>query len=357
MIQRQAFLSLLLSGLLAGATVVAQDSIAFRSEVEVAGAPGVADVRQQTTRVEREGHTVERVVMEASSINGGMRVLSEVVDDTARIDAETSRRTRQEFVTDTNGHRRLVSTVEERRVDRPDGGHVIIRGLSEPDVNGRARATRREREETVAEGGGVFRTEIEVSEPITSTNTFLPTERVEQRERRDGELVLELDRTTYTNPTGRGSWEATERRVLNRKTDGEKTRAVETIYRTNGTGALVLSDRIVSRAWTGSGGTEYQTEEIFSRDIPNQVRSAKPTLFQQVATRRSAQPNGGWTLARTVKEPRGGQMRVVERVVERARPGGRGGLVIEREVQQLTVNGRLETTSVSRTTESHATTR
>ena len=96
MIQRHAFLSLLFSGLVVGSTVIAQDSTAYRSEAEVAGAPGVADVRQQTTRVEREGHTVERVVMEASSINGGMRVLSEVVDDTARIDAETSRRDRYE---------------------------------------------------------------------------------------------------------------------------------------------------------------------------------------------------------------------------------------------------------------------
>ena len=357
MIQRHAFVSLLFSGLLAGATVVAQDSTPFQSEVEVTGAAGIADFRELTTRLEREGHTVERVVVEASSINGGMRVLSEVVDDTARIDAETSRHTRQEFVTDTNGRPRLVSTLEERRVERADGGQLIIRDLTEPDVNGRSRATRHEREDTVAVGGGVFRTKIEVSEPVASGSTFLLTERVEQREHRDGDVVLELDRTTYANPTGRGRWTATERRVLTRRTDDARSRVVETVYQPDGTGNLVVSDQIVSREWTDPGGTEHLTEEVFARDIPNQVRTATPTLFQEVDTRRSALANGGWTLTRTVKEPRGGQMRVVERVVERARPGGRDGLVIEREVQRLTINGRLETTSVSRTTESDATTR
>ena len=45
-------------------------------------------------------------------------------------------------------------------------------------------------------------------------------------------------------------------------------------------------------------------------------------------------------------------MQVVERVVERARPDSRGGTVIERETQQLDVNGRLQTVSVSRELES-----
>ena len=351
MIRRHAFLPLLLSGLVMGSAAMAQDSAVFRSEVEVFRTPSVAGFRELITREERDGRTVERTVVEASSINGGVRVLSEVVDEAAQIAEGTSRRTRQEFITDTNGRRRLVTTTEEHRVDRSDGGQRITRGRSEQDVNGRSRATRREREERVAEVGGVFRTEIEVSEPIVSGRRFLATERVEQREHRDGELVLEFDRTTYANPTGRGTWEATERRVLNREADGERNRAVETVYRSNGAGDLVLSERIVSREWTGSGGTEHRTEEVFTRDIPSQVRSADLTLFQQIEIRRAIWSNGGWTTTRTVKEPSSGQMRIVERLVERARPDGRGGTVTEREVQRLDVNGRFETTHVSQTRE------
>ena len=353
MIRHHAFLSLLLSGLVMGSPVIAQDATAFRSVVEVAGNPDVAGFRELTSREERGGRTVERSVVEASSINGGARVVSDVVDDTAQVGEGTSRRTREEFVTDTNGRRRLVSTSEEHRLDRSDGGWHITRSRSEQDLNGRSRATRREREEGVAEAGGVFRTMIEVSEPIVSGREFLATERVEQREQRDGELVLELDRTTYVNPTGRGAWEATERRILNREAAGEGNPAVETVYRSNGAGDLVLSDRIVSREWTGSGGTEYRTEEVFTRN-PSQMRSGDLKLFQQIKMRRTMRSNEHWTMTRTVRELSAGQMRAVERSVERARRDGRGGTVIDREVQQLDVNGRFETTYVSRTRERSA---
>jgi hypothetical protein len=338
-----------------GAAVTAQEATTStsRAVVEVAAAPGASAYRERTTREEREGRTVERSVVEASSINGGTRVLSEVVDDTARTSPGTTQRTRQQFVTDTNGRSRLVATTQEQRIERVEGGHVIVRDLSEPDVNGRSRATRREREETVAVGGGVFSTETEVSEPVGGGADFLATARTERRERRDGDVVLEQDTTTYANPTGRGSWEATERRVLSRQVDGAGSRGVETVYRSNDAGELVVSDRIVSREWT-RGGTEYRTQDVFSTEIPNNGRSAEPRLYQQVEERRTNKPSGAWTTTRTTREPRGGQMRVVEQVVERARPDGRGGTVVDREVLRLDINGRLETTETSQTRESGA---
>ena len=137
-------------------------------------------------------------VVERPSINGDLTVLLDAEDETVRIDAETSRRTRREYGTDADGRRRLVVTIEEGRVDRPDGGQSIVRSFTVPDVNGRPRVTRRETEETVPEGGGVgvFRTQIEVSVPDVNRGRFVSTERVEQRERRGGEQVLEIDRMT-----------------------------------------------------------------------------------------------------------------------------------------------------------------
>ena len=121
--------------------------------------------QEPTDRQEAPQRTTERSVVEGLSTSGDTTVLSEVVDETVRRDAETSQRTRREFVTDVNGRQRLVSTIEERHVVRPDGGHRIIRDFTEPDLNGRSRTTRREHEEMVAEGDGVFITQIEVTEP------------------------------------------------------------------------------------------------------------------------------------------------------------------------------------------------
>ena len=236
---------------------------------------------------------VSSTVVERPSINGDLTVLLDVEDETVRIDAETSRRTRQEYGTDADGRRRLVVTIEQDRVDRPDGGQSIVRSFTVPDVNGRPRATRREIEETVPEGGGVSRTQIEVSVPGVNRGRFVSTERVEQRETRGGEQVLEIDRTTYTSLNKRGTWAVRERRIVNRDYGDEGVRAVESIYTQDGSGTLILTDQIVSREWTGAQGREYRTEEIFSRDIRGQVRSREPRLFQQVQVVRTNRSDGG----------------------------------------------------------------
>ncbi len=290
---------------------------------------------------------VSSTVAEQPSINGDLTVLLDVEDETVRIDAETSRRTRREYGTDAEGRRRLVVTIEEDRVDRPDGGQSIVRSMTIPDANGRPRATRRETEETVPEGGGVFRTQIEVSVPGVNRGTFVLTERVEQVEQRDGEQVLEIDRTTYISQSG--TWVARERRTVSRDYRDEEVRAVESIYTRDGSGNLVLTEQIMSREWTGTGGREYRTEEIFASHIRGQVRSREPRLFQQVQVVRTNRSDGAWKTTREVKETRGGRLLVVERVIEESRPDGRGGTVVERETRRLDVNGNLQIVDVSRT--------
>ena len=332
--------------------VLTQDSSTSRSEIETSPAPGVSGYRLLTTRDQARGRTLERIVVEGPSINGVATVLSEVQDEKVQVGEEASRRTRREFATDANGRQKLISITEEHRMARPDGGQLIVRDFTEPDVNGRSRSRRREREETVALGNGIFRTEIEVSVASARRGTLLPTERVEQRELRDGEQVLQLDSTTYLNATGRGAWEPVERRVLQRNYSGRKVQTVESVYRSDSRGPLVPSDRIVSREWTGSGGREYRTEHIFTTDIPNEVRTPALRLYQQVEVVRTNRPSGGSVTTRTVRESRDNRMQVVERVVERSRPDSRGGIVIERETQRLDVNGRLQTVEVSRARES-----
>ena len=195
-------------------------------------------------------------------------------------------------------------------------------------------------------------TQIEVSEPSTRGNDLVATERIDQSERRDGEQVVERDRTTYINPTGGGAWVAQERRILRQDASDGEIRSVESVYTADDAGQLVQSDRIVSREWTGPGGREYRTEEIFSRDVVDEIRAATPQLRQQVEIVRTVGRDGRWSTTRTVRAFRNGRLQVVERVVERARSTGRGDTVIEQETQQLDVNGRLQTARVSRSRES-----
>lgn len=338
--RNHAFIAVLLLGLVTGPAAVAQDSGIFRSEVDVVSA-GMLDFSQLTIRDVRDNRTTERSALTAPSVNGGMIPISDVVDEAVRLNAEISTRTRREFAPDADGRLRLVATLEERLVEQSDGTRRIARTFSEDDVDGRSRVTRRETEHTVAEGDGVFRTTIERSDSFLNGGRFAPAVRVEQRERRRGELVAELERTTYANRLGRSSWDITERRMLRRRLDGDAVTSVETVYRPDVSGHLMLNDRTMTRTWT-TEGTDRRTDEVFTTNVPNQVQSMQPRLFQLVETRRTNRPDGGWTTTRTVSETRNQQLRVVKQVIENTTLEGRTGRVTERTVRQLDVNGRLE---------------
>jgi len=295
--------------------------------------------------------TVLRSTVEDSSA-GGTTVSSEVVDETVARDAGTTVRTRREFVTDADGSRRIVPTIVERRVAGSDGGHQIVREFTATDLNGRPQTTRREREELVAEGNGLFITRIEVTEPSINGGQFVQTERIEQQERRAGDQVVELERTTYADPTGRGAWAVLERRVLARDYADGGAEAVEVIYRPDASRNLVESERIVSREWTDARGREFRAEEVYGQDI-NAAGALTRRPVQQVETVRTSRPDGRSETTRTVSQQAQDRMQVIERVVERSRPDGSGGTVIEQEIQQADADGRFWPVATSRARESN----
>ncbi len=288
-------------------------------------------------------------VVERPSINGGSSVLLEVKTDTTRGESGTSRTRRREYGTDVDGRSSLLLTVEERRVSRPDGGESVVREFTQPDVNGRTRTTRRETQETVTEGDGVYRTEIDVSAPGANGDRFVPTERVEKTERRDGDRMLESESITYTTLTNRGDWQASEHRVVKRSYGESEIQSVESVYRPDGSGNMVLRDEIVRKEWTGSRGQQHTRDEVFATDIPGQGRSSTPRLFQQIDTVRTTRPDGSTKTIREVRERRGNRTVVVERVTERERLDSRGGTLVERETQRRDVNGQLRAVGVDRT--------
>lgn len=301
---------------------------------------------QAAGEAQAPGRTLTRSVVEGPSTRGNMAVLSEVVDETVRRDARTSQRTRSEFIIDPDGRQRLASVMEEQRVAQPDGGHQVSREFMDLDVDGRSRPTRREREQTTAQGNGLFVTDIEVSESSINGGGFVPTGRVQQRERRDGDQVVEREATTSVDPTGRGTWDVVEQRILTRGVANGSAEAVELIYRPDSSGKLVESERIVSRQRT-VGGQEFQTDEVYRQDI-NTGGSLTRQPVQQMEIVRTTLPDGGSDTTRTVSQRMGDRLQVIERVIERSRPDGRGGLVTEQEVQRSITDGRLETTGTGR---------
>ena len=297
------------------------------------------------------GRTLTRSVVEGPSTGGQMTVLSEVVDETVRRDANTSQRTRSEFVADAQGRQRLASVMEEQRVAQPDGGHQITREFKDLEFDGRSRTTRREREQRTARGNGLFVTDIEVTQSSINGGGFVPTERVQQQERRVGDQVVEREATTSVDPTGRGTWNVVEQRTLTRSVANGSAEAIELIDRPDTSGNLVRSERIVSKEGT-AGGQAFRTDEVYRQDINNGGSLAGQPV-RQVDIVRTTLSDGGSETTRTVSERLGGdRLQITERAVERSRPDGPGGRVIEQEVQRSIVYGRLETVATGTIRES-----
>jgi len=343
-----ALVMALLAGSLATASGLAQEADRSRTEVRAVSSEGVPDTRTVTTLEHRAGRTVERTVVEGAGVDGGATVLSETIEETATAGAGTVERMRREYTTGPNGDRQLIMTVAERTDEQADGGRLTVRDYTEPDLNGRSRTTRREREETVAEGNGVFRTRIDITEPTIAG--LSRTQVIEQTEQRNGEDLVAQERTTYADPTGRGDLEPVERRVLTREPADGSARSVEVVYRADDNDNLVQRERIERRERTGPDGAQIVSEEVFTRGVNGPAASLR--LEQRVESVRTERPGGGWTATRTVSESRGGRMQAVERVVERTAPDGSGGVTIERETQRVDVNGRFRTVSTTRARES-----
>jgi hypothetical protein len=307
-------------------------------------------VAQAVPDAQAPARTLKRSIVESRSGSGGTPLPSEVVEETVRRDARTSQRTRSEFITDAQGRQQLVSVMEEQGVAEQDGSHQITREFMELDANRQSRTTRRERERVTARGNGVFVTDIEVAEPSINGGGFVPTQRIEQRERRVRGQVVEREATTLLDPTGGGSWNVLEQRVLTRDVAKDRAEGVELIYRPDSSRRLVQSERIVSREWA-VGGQEFHVDEIYRQDINNGGSLARQHA-EQVDIVRTNLSDGGSDTTRTVSQRSGDRMQVIERVVERSRPDGRGGLVIEQEVQRSIVHGRVETVATGRRRES-----
>jgi hypothetical protein len=112
----------------------------------------------------------------------------------------------------------------------------------------------------------------------------------------------------------------------------------------------VQSERIVSREWA-VGGQAFHTDEIYRRDINNGGALTRQPV-QQVEIVQTTLSDGGLDTARTVSERVGDRLQVIESAVERARSDGRGGLVVEQEVQRSVVDGRFHIVATGRRRES-----
>lgn len=331
----------------------ASQDVTRQEQTDYGSSSGTAGYRRLITHEEDGDRTRDTWVVVGSSVNGGDVELLEVQQETIRIDEGTTRVTREQFRTDSDGRKVLLETVEEERIEDPDGDVRITRAVSETDANGRSQLSRRETETTVSGPDGTYETDTEISRPGINQREFVSKERVLESGRNDADgRILESDRTSYSDPTGQGNWEALERRLATHRYGEQETSTTEDVYRQDASGELILNERVVAREWTDAEGRERTTEDVYSTDIPGQRSLREPRLLRQVSVTRTETSNGGWEVNREVSESRQGRFRVVERETEIARGNRNGTLDIEHRIERLDANGRMRVVQSTSSSES-----
>lgn len=170
-------------------------------------------------------------------------------------------------------------------------------------------------------------------------------ERSESTEQQVSPAVIRRDRA-YMYRDLNGRWVPTEARSGETRGIGSAERVEEeTIQRPNLTGALVLSDRVVTRT-SESNGEHRVVIDTYSQDAEGFVRNDSRLALRQRIRRSTTVTAYG--VQNTVEEIEARNplapndpMRVIQRTLETVRSVGQGRWVTERQVFERDQNGRM----------------
>lgn len=298
-------------------------------------------------RVERTtvsgGRKVIIETAEAPGVEGEWHPVEEVVSNTTQAGNTTPRIQRDVFRFDAQRQRRLAETTESQET-RANGSTRNDRRTWVADLDGRLTLSSGSTEERrlVVPGIQQNNTTVLLRSPEGSLRE---AERTESNEREVSADVVRHDSSHLVrDPNGR--WVPIEARGNETRGIGSVERVEEeTVQRPNLNGALVVSDRLVTRT-SESTGENRVVIETYSQGAEGFVRSdTRLALQQRVRRSTTVAADGGRSTIEEIeaRDPvaPGDPMRVTRRTVVTVRNAGPGRRVIERQVFERDVNGRM----------------
>ena len=302
-------------------------------------AGGFIPFRRVERRTESGGRKVIIERAEAPSIEGRWEPLEEVVSDT-----KTTTTRRDVFGFDFDHRRTLGATVESVQETRANAITTNVERTWIADLDGHLMLSSGYSEERRLVSPGLQRTDATVllQGPERSLQEVA---RNESTEHQVSAAVVRHD-STYVVRDVNGRWFPIEARSGETRGIGSAERVEEaTIQLPNMNGALVLSDRVVTR--TSESNKENQAViETYSQDAEGFVRNdSRLALRQRVRSSTTVTADGARSTveeieARNLVAPND-PMRVIRRTVTTVRSIGRGRSVTERQIFERDANGRM----------------
>jgi len=303
---------------------------------------GFIPFRRVERRTESGGRKVIIERSEAPGVEGRWEPLEEDVTDTTRTGNATTRSQRDVFYFAAQRKGTLAATTQSEQETRPNAITNVARTWL-ADLDGHLILSSGYSEERRLVSPDLHQTEATML--LRGPEGLREVERSESTEQQVSPAVIRHDRA-YMYRDLNGRWVPTEARSGETRGIGSAERVEEeTIQRPNLTGALVLSDRVVTRT-SESNGEHRVVIDTYSQDAEGFVRNDGRLALRQRIRRSTTVTAYG--VQNTVEEIEARNplapndpMRVIQRTLETVRSVGQGRWVTERQVFERDQNGRM----------------
>jgi hypothetical protein len=298
--------------------------------------------RRVQTRRESGSREVVVEIQETLGVDGRFEPVQEITTETVRSRATTDVKREVSWL-GAGRQRRLLETTRSGQEVLSDTDGRTVQTTRAPDLNGHPRL-RFERTATSSRvAPDLHRTETTLLFPDLD-DALREHARTEEVQHLVNGTPVRLD-TTELGRDINGLWQPVEVRHAEIRNIGSSEQLEETIRRPDPSGALVVSERTITRR-SGANGAEQVVIETFAQGAEGFVRLDAGLALQQ-RTRISTTPtaDGG---RQTVEEVEARNpvalndpLRVVQRTVTTIRPIGGDRWLSERQLFERDVNGRL----------------
>jgi len=306
-------------------------------------ASGLLPFRRVEKTTASGGRKVIIETAEAPGVEGEWHAVEEIVSNTTQPGNATTRVQRDVFRFDAQRQRRLAERTESEET-RANGTTRNDQRTWVADLDGRLTLSSGSTEErqSVSPGTQQNNTTVWLRSPEGSLRE---AERIESNEHEVSAAVVRHDNTHMVRDLN-GRWLPIEARGSETRGIGSAERVEEeTIQRPNVNGALVVSDRVVTRT-SESDGLNRVVIETYSQGADGFVRPDSGLALQQRVRRSTTVgADGGRSTieeieARDFVAP-SDPIRVTRRTVITVRNAGPGRQVTERQMFERDVNGRM----------------
>jgi len=340
---------LLIAGVLASPLALGQTAAegsantSWSSTTQQSDAQGATNpTRTKTTHSEINGRIVDRTSIERLGPDGQYVPYSEIERESVKVNETTTRTVERTFGRGADGQRILVQERQAESRELTGGAKKSVVTTSNPDADGQLQVVQREETNSNQSGLGVQRTSTTIYSQDGS-GSLAPTVHIEMQSRQTDKTTTEYKKSTSL-ADGAGNWTLSEIREGTTRADaGGVESKEERVLKPGLDGKLELVERTVSKGTKSADGSDRETTETYSKDVPGVVGNNGLSLVRRdskVAFKNSA---GKQTTTRTVEGANPGNpesgLRVTQQAIDIVRPGANGVAQTQSTINAPDVNG------------------